>query len=200
MFASWLNLALAFGSLFGIGFVIKMMDDVFDADYDVCFGIRTLAAKLGKRVLPYSIVAGLFAALCNVHLALGVFLASYGVSAISRPREHQLRMEPYIEFVVAVILCFAAMGPNSAIWAIMMMCAVDWLGNIGEMNKDKQSGQRNIALQFGVVVTLFAILIALSIAVFFNAQWTVLTFTAFSLLAIFFDLTSTALALNWNSV
>jgi hypothetical protein len=193
MFANWLNLALDFGALFGIGFVARMVNDVFNTDYDICCGVRTFAAKAGRRALPYSIVAVLFAAVCNIHLSIGFFLASYAAGRICKSWEQESKVNSVIESTIAIGLCIFTLGIHNAIWAMSIMCAIYWLDDIVEMNKDKESGHKNMANRLGVVVTLFVVLLAFILAVIFNATWTTLALTAFSFLAIFFETTTTEL-------
>ncbi len=193
MSANWLNLALDFGAILGSGFVAKMVDDVFNTEYDICSGLRTFAAKTGRKALPYSILAVLFAAICNIHLAIGVFLASYAIGPIFKSWEQESKPQSVIESIVATLLCVLVLGVHDTIWALAMMCVVYWLDAIVDMNHDSMSGQRNIANRFGVAVTLFAVLFAFVITVLFNTSWTVLALTAFSLLDIFFESTTTEL-------
>jgi hypothetical protein len=196
MFASWLNLAFDFGALFCVGFVARMVNDIFNTDYDICCGVRTFAAKVGRRALPYSILAVLLAAICNLHLTLGVFLASYAAGRICKSWEQESRVYAYVEPLFAILLCVLVLGIHDTIWAISFMCAVYWLDDIVEMNRDRESGHKNMANRFGVVFTLFVILFAFVISVLFDATWTVLALTAFSFLAIFFESTTTELVVN----
>src|SRR5579875_3416885 len=111
MFGGWLELGQSLCCLLFIGFAIKMIDDGLDAQYDGCRGVQTLAVKLNRASLPYSVLAALIGAAFNVYLAIGVFLASYAVGMFTHPQERlPTGLPAYVETLLAIVLAILLVG------------------------------------------------------------------------------------------
>ncbi|MCL6548323.1 MAG: hypothetical protein K6T30_05380 [Alicyclobacillus sp.] len=198
MSGDWLDWLSALACLLCTGAAVKLMDDYLDAEYDICRGQRTVATKLGRATLPYSLVLALVGAYLNLHEALALFFASYAVGMLSGWRERlPTRLPAYVEMLAAVGLSCLLSGWRMALWGVAMMALVDWLDDVIDVSGDQVSGQRNMVVRIGMVETLLLCLAALLVAVLTDASLTALAFLAVTLLTILSELTTSRL---WGTV
>ncbi|MFB5192114.1 hypothetical protein [Alicyclobacillus fastidiosus] len=192
MFGDWLNLFSTFIAILLAGATVKQMDDALDVEYDLCRGRRTLAARLGRASLPYSLLTFGLAMMANRDVALAVFLSSYAVGMFTRAQEFlPSRVPAYVEIVVAAGLLVTLVGWKHALWGMAAMSMIDWLDDVMDRRKDVESGQVNVAIRFGLVETLVAILIVFCLALYAEVFWTILALIALVILSIVFDVTTT---------
>ncbi|MFD1674572.1 hypothetical protein [Alicyclobacillus fodiniaquatilis] len=191
MSGAWPDILRAFVALLFAGAAVKLMDDALDVEYDLCRGKRTLAVRLERACLPYSLAIFGIAMITEAHVALAVFLGSYAVGMFTRLDERlPSRVPAFVEIIVAIALCIVLVGWREALWGVAMMSVIDWLDDMVDRQKDLISGQFNVAIRFGFVEVLFAILIALCLAVYTEVVWTALGFIALVVLSIIFDVTT----------
>lgn len=194
MFGGWVELGRTFLAVCAVGATIKLVDDVLDADVDICLGQRTLAAKLRRSALPYCLVLVLLAAAANLQLTIAAYLGSYAVGMFAHLRERlPTHLPAYVETIAAVALMTVLTDWRTALWAIAIMCVIDWLDDVVDAVRDRECGQVNLAVRFGIVEVLVGVLIVFCAAVYANAVWTALVFIAMPILTIFFELTTTNL-------
>lgn len=194
MYGDWFDVLRLFIALIASGATVKLMDDALDAEFDLCIGERTLATKLGRSTLPYCLALAFVGAAANIHVSVAVFFASYAVGMFHHANERlQTHLPAYVESIIALLLSMLINGWKPAIWALCMMCVIDWLDDVVDAVRDKEIGQSNLAVRFGVVEVLFGILITLFGAMWLNAWWTAYAFIALALLTIFFEITTTHL-------
>ncbi|WAH35313.1 hypothetical protein [Alicyclobacillus dauci] len=197
MFGDWSDVVHVFIALLFAGATVKLMDDALDADYDLCRGKRTLAARLGRACLPYSLVCFAIAMMANAQVSLAVFLSSYAVGMFTRMDERlPSRLPAYMEIVMAVVLCVMLVGWRDALWGVGMMSFIDWLDDVMDRKKDLESGQVNVVVRFGMGEVLFAILIVFCLAIYAQVSWTLIALIALVVLNIVFDLTTTKLVMT----
>lgn len=194
---AWLNTLSMFGAILAGGFAVKMMDDALDVDYDICRGRRTLAAKLGKGALPYTLLAALIGTAWNVHLVIAIFLGSYAVGMTLRMSERlPTHLPAYLEIILAAMLSVLLVGWVLTVWAIAMMAVIDWLDDVVDVSTDALAGASNMVARIGFIETLILILCALCVAVFTNPLLTALTFVALPLLTVLFESMTTRVLLT----
>lgn len=194
MSGSLLDLFTSLLSLIFVGSAIKLMDDYLDAEYDICRGEHTLAVKLGRATLPYTLVLALLGAYLHLDAAIALFFGSYAVGMLSTWSERlPTRVPAYVEIGAAVLLSCWLAGWQMALWGLALMAMIDWLDDLIDMSGDRRSGQRNLALRLGVVETTLLTLIAMCAAVLTNPRWTVFGFIAFTMLTVLAEFTTSRL-------
>ena len=192
MSGGWLEWVLAYGALVCAGSVVKLTDDVLDAEFDRNRGRVTLASRLARAALPYGLVLGLIAARLNLSLTIAVFFGAYAVGMVPTWRERlPTRVPAYVEIGAAMVVSILCVGWRLSIWGLAIMAVIDWLDDVVDASNDKLTGQRNLAVRFGVVETLLSILVALCVAVLVNAADTALVFAAVPVVTAVAELTTT---------
>lgn len=196
MFGDWHSFLVTVGCLLCVGAAVKLMDDYLDVEYDVCRGVRTCAARLGRATLPYALVLTILGAYLNLPVTIAVFLAAYGVGMLAGWNEKMpTHLPAYIEIIIAAGLSILLSGWEMTLWAFSMMAVIDWLDDLMDVTHDRTTGQRNMALRAGFVETLLLLLLALFAAVMSNAVLTAMTFVVLVLLTMLSEMTTTNL---WN--
>lgn len=179
MFGDWFSWLIELIGIVLTGITIKCMDDLLDIEYDQCVGRQTLAAKLGKATFPYALLLlGIGIYLANDY-ALVLFLASYTIGM-----GHDLfdklptKLPGWAEGLIAVVIGMILAGPLTMFWGLMMIGALQFLDDLIDIYKDTQSGQRNAAIQFGVVEITLLSVICFLVAILLSPKDSVLVLLA----------------------
>lgn len=197
MFGGWHEWLTSFFAILCVGAAIKIMDDFLDSEYDLCRGKITLAGRLGRAVLPYTLCVALLGAYLNTQLCISLFLASYALGMFSTWRDVlPTRLPAYVEILIAIGLSVLCTGWYMTLWAVSITAVIDWLDDLVDIAGDKRSGQRNLALRLGVVETILLLLAALCTAVLTNVSNTILVFVSLTALMILSEISTRNL---WKS-
>lgn len=194
MFAAWHDGLSALVAMLLVGAAIKSMDDALDADYDICHGQRTLSARIGKGLQPYVVILAMLAAVANVHVALAIMLASLAVGMLSGFRRSRKTVAIGItQAVCSLGLSIWISGMWTTLWAVAMLALADWLDDLVDVPIDKQSGQYNLVIRWGMLQMLSVALLAFGVAVVANALYTVLAMIALPIINVLAELTTSHL-------
>lgn len=179
-------------SMILIGLVIKWLDDSLDSEFDICRGERTLAARLGRSLLPYALCVAVFALSLDAKLASALFLSSYALGMVTNWTERlPTRLPPYVESVIAVLFGVLLAGPGLELWALLFIAWVDWLDDLVDFRKDRVTGNRNLAHKIGFVETTLLILLALLGSVWLRPDLTLMGFVAVTIVTVIAEMTIT---------
>lgn len=201
MFGDWHDVLDVSLSLLFAGASIKLMDDALDVEFDLCQGKRTLAARFGRSVLPYSLALFAIAVAIQSHIALAAFFGSYAVGMFARPGERlPTRLPAWVEIVLAIAICVALVGWRDALWGISIMAVVDWLDDVMDRYRDAETGQFNVVVRFGLIEVLFALLGLFCVALYANMEGTIFALIALAILNIVSELTTVRLYVGEEEV
>ncbi|WP_067616899.1 hypothetical protein [Alicyclobacillus acidiphilus] len=191
MFGGWLEtLHVALALLFS-GAAVKLMDDALDAEFDLCQGKRTLAARLGRAALPYSLAMLAIGVALNPGMAFAAFFGSYAVGMFARPGEQlPTRLPAWVEIVAAIAISVLLVGWRDTLWGVAMMAVVDWLDDVMDRYRDAQTGQFNVVVRFGLIEVLFALLGMFCVALYADIEATIFAFIVLVILNIVSELTT----------
>jgi 1,4-dihydroxy-2-naphthoate octaprenyltransferase len=179
MFGVWSRLLTDFAGILLTGIAIKIMDDFLDIEYDQCLGKRTLAIRLGRASLPYTMLLLALGSALSLSYSLSLFLGSYAVGMTHDWAEKMpTRLPGYAEMAGAFLVSIFIVGFVPALWGVTMMATVQLLDDIFDIHKDSQTGQRNMVLIMGMVETTLLLLIFFLVSVLLNAMGTVLVLLA----------------------
>ncbi|RIV29312.1 hypothetical protein D2Q93_00150 [Alicyclobacillaceae bacterium I2511] len=191
MFGNLHEWAVELLALVLMGSAIKLMDDQLDAEYDICRGERTLAVKLGRALLPYTLVLTVLALYLQPVLTTAVFFGSYAVGMFTRWQEKlPTRVPAYVEIFMVIGLSMLLTGWQTAVWGLTFMALVDWVDDLTDATLDKVSGQDNLVLRIGWIETSLLVLLVLCVAVLLNFFATATGLIALAMLTILSELTT----------
>ncbi len=194
MFGSLLEWAIELLAMVLMGGVIKLMDDALDAEYDICRGEHTLAVKLGRALLPYTLVLAVLALFLQPMLTTALFFGSYAVGMFNHWREKLPTHVPaYVEIFLVAGLSLLLTGWQNTVWGFAFMALVDWGDDMTDAARDKVSGQDNLVLHIGWIETSLLLLLVLCVAVLMNPFATATGFIALAALTVLAELTTSKL-------
>lgn len=191
MSGAWHEWGTTLAALVLVAMSIKLLDDYVDADYDICHGERTLAARIGKLSITYSMLFLVLAAAADVRVTVAILLASQAVGMLSGWRREERRLSTRaFEMSICILLSIVVCGLNLTLWALAMLAAANWLDDLVDVSTDKASGQRNVVLRLGWQGSLLLTLAAFALAVFLNAFDTVLALISMAATMVASELTT----------
>ncbi|MDB5083668.1 MAG: hypothetical protein JWN30_554 [Bacilli bacterium] len=168
-----------------IGITIKLMDDWLDQEFDECVGKKTVARKLGKSALPYSLLLAVLSAVVNPPLAISLFLASYSVGMAFQFTDRMPTGLPgYGEAAISFVVGCCLIGVPLMGWGIVMMLTVQLLDDILDSKLDKQSGQQNFVVKVGIVEGSLLFFLLFVSSILLNAFETCLVLIAMPIIAL----------------
>jgi 4-hydroxybenzoate polyprenyltransferase len=168
-----------------IGVVIQWMDDIFDVERDIGAGERRFAVRLGRHVLPYSVILALTAAMLDWRLAVAIFLGAFSVGMFGSWKGTSSGIVRWLELFGAVILSVYGVGWFLSGWALSIVIFLDVLDDVIDLRHDERLGAPNIAVHIGVPMSMLLALAALCASFFVSVEWTVAVLTVLPLLTLF---------------
>lgn len=166
--SEWLNPAIILNpasvrvviSIWITGFVIKLMDDYLDQDYDAEMGYYSLARKLDKSILPYAILAFAIACYFMPQIAISYFIAAYAVGMSEEmDRLFPSRLNGYQETLIVLIAGFLGIGFHQFAVSLLVILAIQAVDDIIDYHDEKERSNRNWAVRWGKhPVQIFAII------------------------------------------
>lgn len=188
MFGAWSNMLVVFAGIVATGLAIQMMDDFLDQEYDQCLGKKTIALRIGRATLPYTLLLFAVGASLAREEALPLFLGSYVVGMAHDWKEKMpTRLPGYGEMAGAFLLSLLLSGSLLALWGVTVMATVQLLDDLFDYHRDARSGQRNAVLRFGLVETTLLLLLFFLLSLLFNVSGTVMVLLAVPLVYLLLD-------------
>lgn len=168
-----------------IGIVIQWMDDIFDVERDVGAGERRFAVRLGRHILPYSVILALSAAVFDWRLAVAIFLGAFSVGMFGWWKGTPSGILLWLELVGAVSVSVYGIGWLLTGWALSIVIFLDVFDDVIDLRHDERLGAPNIAVHLGVPLSMLLALVALSASFCVSVEWTVAVLTVLPLLTLF---------------
>lgn len=165
------------------GFVIKLMDDFLDYNFDILVGKPNLSHGMGKGVLPYTLLLFSGAVLIEKDYSISLFLAAYGIGMLKDMEKLPTGLLSWQETMIVVFIGLLVFK-KKFIFASLGILLIQLLDDVFDYKYDKMVGGRNFAVRFGITeTTLAAFIIFAFIAKCFLVQ-TVLLIGAYGLISI----------------
>ncbi|HHU69714.1 MAG TPA: hypothetical protein GXZ31_05355 [Thermoanaerobacterales bacterium] len=130
-------------SIFLVGFIIKIMDDIIDENHP---------EHLYKAALPYVILIFIISTIIEYKTTTGLFMASYIVGMYSDINDTLLTgLKGYQEAVIVAILGVIFLGRATFIFCLTVIIAVQLIDDVFDIELDKRLGHQNLAIKYGKV-------------------------------------------------
>lgn len=138
-----INLLRNITSIFLVGFVIKIMDDLIDENHP---------EFLYKASLPYAVLIFIISTIIEYKTTVGLFMASYIVGMYTDINDTLLTgLKGYQEAIFVAILGFVFLGRTTFIFCLTIIIAVQLIDDVVDMELDKILGYQNLAIKYGRV-------------------------------------------------
>jgi 1,4-dihydroxy-2-naphthoate octaprenyltransferase len=151
-----------------IGFVIKLMDDFLDQDLDSLKGEWNFAGKLGRGILPYSLVFIIIALYLNFTESVSFFAASYALGMFYDGND---RLPSHLQsWQEGLIICLISIYLTS-LWetfaALILVLLIQFIDDFLDYQKDWIKGSRSLVRRLGrfnaSLLTILLVLLAVKI-------------------------------------
>ncbi len=154
------------GGLFLVGIVIKLMDDFLDQELDILTTNKNLAVKLGRGILPYTLLLLIFALYLNFNESLTLFTASY---IIGMGYDTNQKLPSYLyawqEGIIVFIITILITSFYETISALTLIVLLQLGDDLFDYRKDKNIGDNNFINKIGFIPTIIMIMILLLLAI-----------------------------------
>lgn len=178
------NHLLGFGSAFGVGWAIRLMDDALDEDLDSMLGKPNWSQRLGGGTTAYALYALALAALLDPTTGLCLLAGAYAVGMLSETRLLPTKVPGYVEGTILMLMAAWRFGIGKAWAALGIMIAAQLIDDLLDRTQDEWLQANNWTTKLGTVGTILVCL-ALLAALFYLDTWLLayaaLTFTLFQL-------------------
>lgn len=132
------------------GFVIKLMDDYLDQEYDAETGYHSLAQRLGKAALPYTLLTFAFGCLLMPSIAVSYFFAAYAVGMVGEmPRLLPSRLSGFQETAIVSIVGVFTIGWHQFVLSLLIVLAIQAVDDLLDYTHACDRGGRNWVVRWG---------------------------------------------------
>lgn len=162
--SNWLSLESLrlFFSVLTTAYVVKMLDDYLDQEYDAEVGHYTIAQRLGKATLPYALLIFAVGCLLMPKVTVSYFLAAYAVGMIGEStRRFPSRLKGYQETAAVFLLGVLGVGWRQFGLSCLVILAVQAVDDLADYRRQERAS-RNWVVRWGThFVQTFAVIASL---------------------------------------
>ncbi|MCK8827959.1 hypothetical protein MWH25_09430 [Natroniella acetigena] len=163
----WSKILDTIATVFLVGLVIKIMDDYLDQEIDRLNERKTLAIKLQRGVVPYTLLLFSFAVLINYQLTISLFWASYiigmGISNNSLPTG----LKSYQEVLIMLGLGFLVLQWKLFLFTLAIILFIQLIDDFIDFHLEDYINRDNFVNYLGewgtILLALLSLIIALQI-------------------------------------
>ncbi|MDP9728937.1 hypothetical protein ACOJUR_08020 [Alicyclobacillus tolerans] len=182
MSGDWLDFLRPTLSLLLVIWSLQMMDDVFKAEQVLGRGERTLAAKIGRHVLPFTGLCLLIAGAWQAHVALAMF---FGVSALrffplSLPISRRQLLSKFSLIVVMWLCSLLFVGTWLAVWGIVMAIFLECMLSLLQYHQDHWLIEDTLSRRLGIPLLMLGGVLALGSSFWISSRYTISFLVALS--------------------
>ncbi|MCK8817692.1 hypothetical protein MWH28_10005 [Natroniella sulfidigena] len=143
------------------------MDDYLDQELDRLNQQKTLAIKLQRGVVPYTLLLFSFAVLLNYQLAVSLFWASYIIGMGSSNNSLPTGLKSYQEVLIMLGLGFLVLQREIFIFALTIILFIQLVDDFIDFHSEDYINRENFVNYLGewgtILLILFSLIIALQI-------------------------------------
>jgi hypothetical protein len=162
-------------SIFLTGLSIKLMDDYLDQELDKLSNKRTMAIKLERASLPYTLLLFSLAVALNYSWSLSLFWASY-ILGMGYDLQNSLPtgLKSYQESVILLILSLYILEPEQMFSSLLIIFVIQLIDDLIDYKVDKQIYRNNFIYIFGKWQVIFLIIIMISLSLYLDYKKSIL--------------------------
>lgn len=166
-------------AVFLTGVVIKLMDDYLDQEIDRLNERYSLAVRLKRKILPYSLLLFSFAVLCDYELSISLLWASY-IVGMGANTKSSLGLKVYQELILLLVMGFVLLDRGQFLFALLIILFIQTADDYIDYYREKYINKDNFINYLGRLGTLFIVAVSLSCSLICDWQ--------LSLVVVFFTL------------
>ena len=150
------------------------MDDFLDQEIDRLNNRDSVAVKLQRGILPYSLLLFSFAVLCNYKLSIALFWASYIVGMGTNKTKLSNQLKWYQELILLLIVGFLALDNLTFLFALLIILFIQAVDDYIDYYREKYINRDNLLNYLGQGGTFFIIVFSFVCSLHLNWQLTLL--------------------------
>ena len=168
MWQDWSDILKDVLAVLIVGVVVKITDDYIDQDEDTAADRPSLwLSKLGKGVLPYTIIVFSVAVVLNFRLSIGLFLSAFIVGMFKEPDAiSPLGLKGYQETGLIFFSGLALVGAIPMINLILLMLLLQFLDDWFDYTRDSKYSRKNFFVSLGRVEASILLFILIFVNIF----------------------------------
>ncbi|WP_018248987.1 hypothetical protein [Orenia marismortui] len=147
--------------VFLTGIVIKLMDDYLDQEIDRLNGRTTLAMRLDRAIVPYSLILLTFSILIDYQLTISLFWASYIVGMGIGSDELPTGLKSYQEVIIMLIFGFLVLDSRLFLFSILIISFVQLTDDYIDYYLEEYINRGNFINYLGKIGTVLLSLLTL---------------------------------------
>lgn len=160
-------------------FIIKLLDDYIDLDQS---GFSHIVDKMGKGILPYSLILFSLSCLINREVTISLLAAAYIIGMTKDlNRELSFKLKGYHESVIILVTFGLLLGIYEMGSSLIIIFIIQLLDDIIDLKKDKYYNNKNLAVNFGIVEVCLSSLIFFLISIKIDLKKTLICIIIFIL-------------------
>lgn len=160
-------------------FIIKLLDDYIDLDQS---GFSHIVDKMGKGILPYSLILFSLSCLINREVTISLLAAAYIIGMTKDlNRELSFKLKGYHESVIILIIFGLFLGIYEMVSSLIIIFIIQLLDDIIDLKKDKYYNNKNLAINFGIVEVCLSSLIFFLVSIKIDLKKTLICIIIFIL-------------------
>ncbi|WP_459844242.1 hypothetical protein [Halanaerocella petrolearia] len=167
------------------GLVIKLMDDYLDQEIDRLNNRQTLALKLQRGVLPYTLLLFSFAVIIDYKLAISLFWSSYIVGMGFNGESLPTGMKAYQESFIMILLGFWILGVKNFLFSLAVIFFIQLIDDYIDYHLEEYVNQSNFVNYLDRIGTLLVAMICLGVALGINWQLALVVIIFTPLISVF---------------
>lgn len=154
------------------------MDDYLDQEVDKLTGKKTLAVRLERAIVPYTLVLFSLAVSLNSSWALSLFWASY-ILGMGYDLKNYLpsKLKAYQESLLLLIIGIAFLSVKEIISSLFIIFNIQLIDDLIDRKDDSQIYRNNFTYLLGRRQTIILIIIILSLNIYLEFKKTFLVFS-----------------------
>ncbi|MFO7820254.1 MAG: hypothetical protein R6V17_08480 [Halanaerobacter sp.] len=156
-------------AVFLTGLVVKLMDDYLDQEIDRLNERYSLAVKLKRKILPYSLLLFSFALLCDYKLSISLLWASY-IVGMGVDVKSSWGLKVYQELSLLLVMGFFLLDRRQFLFALLIILFIQTVDDYIDYYREKYISKDNFINYLGRLGTLFIIGVSLICSLIFDWQ------------------------------
>ena len=157
-----------------IGLVIKLMDDYLDQEIDRLNERDSLAVKLNRGILPYSLLLFSGAVLCNYKLAISLLWASYIVGMGINKKDSSFYFADYYELPLLLLIGFLCLDKGQFLFSLLIILSIQAGDDYIDYYQEKYINRDNFVNYLGKMGTIMITFFSLAASLYLNMQLSLL--------------------------
>ena len=169
-----------FLSVFFIGVIIKLLDDMIDAETDKILDKSNWWNAFGMSIIPYTFILFSLAVMLNKDLTVPLFLSAYVVGMGKEfNQKYLLGLPGWVESLLVITTALFIFNWLNIFTSLAVLIAVQFIDDLLDYSQDRKTGEKNFAALLGFGEAFICLVILLTALLFYSPYKLFLVMSAY---------------------